>query len=47
MSDSFSLERFDQNEWESGENLVYIYLQKINGADFWKILILPLTYIFE
>ena len=33
MSDSAALERFDQNEWESEENLYYIYLHKMNGAD--------------
>ena len=47
MSHSAALKRFDQNEWESGESLVYIYLYKINWADFWKFLILPLIYIFE
>ena len=34
MSHSAALERFDQNESESGGNLVYIYLHKMNGADF-------------
>ena len=34
MSHRTALERFDHNEWESGENLVYIYLHKMNGADF-------------
>ena len=34
MSHSAALERFDQNESESGGNVVYIYLHKMNEADF-------------
>ena len=34
MSHRAALKHFDQNEWESGENVVYIYLHKMNGSDF-------------